>query len=841
MSGEPLSQEAKKQQARDGMGPIGTGQQPGVGKQTRAGALGTPAGGTPQVQAKDAKAPGAGNWEMTPGLTQAMGLDGDASAAAQPENDPFKVDQGQLTFDAEGTEGGRYHTRTAHWPGGASGVTIGRGYDLGHHTETNIVEDMTSAGIAEADAQKFAAATGLKGAEAKTWLDEHKSELPEITAEQQEALFETTYAEHLADVKRISGNYAKTKAKEAGTPDETAEFSVNFDTLNPIIKDILVDLRYRGDYTPATRVHVQPLAIANDLKGLATVMADRDKWKSVPQDRFDRRKKYTADAVAAAEKAAEGGAAPEGGQQAPGGQTSGTQTNSPAGGQTTNSTTAPSPNANTAGGAVTAKPASGTATLKANVNVRQAASMNAKILETAKKGSTFKVLANVGSWYQVEHAGGTAYITTLPDFVAFQAAPAPKAEAPKPSSAPSTEGGSESSSESWLDKAWNAAAQLVDVAMSFFSGSEEEQKEAEGEKTEGATPDKTPLGTKTGGEQTTGGGETSAGPDKPAVPGGSLLFKDSFEVVDGNAKLRDAKLAPNGKTIPKGTKVFVVKAEKTFVQIVTAADAETKIVEADQTWTAFSNLGGTGSDVGLGNEKTDATDKTKADELRAGLPAGRNVGKSAFKWQFSGSFQPSLEGRALEGSLMSKVQALMQWAIENDMVTGDITIGDGVRGPKTAHKMCVSWNIQYRWDSVITLAALKALPGGADEDGTVWYKDGWSEEEIKQNAKNIRASNKIAAAGYDYGDSKRLPLPLNSRPGVSRHCTGRAVDVTIPWRAPGQDASKNATDVWAWEEVYKQFGLHRPLHKTLVSSANLQENWHIEETGKKLDDDGADD
>ncbi len=830
MSGEPLSQEAKKKQADDVMMPVGVGR-PAAGKQTRVGALGTPDGGTAQVQAKDATTPGAGDWEMTPELTQAMGLGGDASAAAaQPENDPFKVDQGQLTFDAEGTEGGSYHTRKAHWPGGASGVTIGRGYDLGHHTETNIIEDMTSAGIAEADAQKFAAATGLKGAEAKTWLDEHGSELPEITAEQQEALFETTYAEHLADVKRISGNYAKTKAEQAGKGDETAEFEVNFDALNPIIKDILVDLRYRGDYTPATRVYVQPLAIANDLKGLAEVMADKTKWASVPADRFERRKKYTADAVAAAEKAAEGGAAP-------GAQASGTEANSPAGGPTTNATTAPAPNANPAGGAVTARPTSGTATLKANVNVRDQASMNAKILETAKKGSTFKVLANVGSWYQVEHGGGTAYITTLPDFVAFQAAPAP--EAPEPATAPSTEGGGESSSESWLDVAWNAAAQLVDVAMSFFSGSEEEQKEAEGEKTESTTPDKTPLG-----EQTTGGGggeQTSTGPDKPAVPGGSLLFKESFEVVDGNAKLRDPKLVPNGTTIAKGTKVFVVKAEKTFVQIVTSADAETKIVEADQIWTAFSNLGGTGSDVGLGNEKTDEADKTKADELRAGLPAGRNVGKSAFKWLFSGSFQPSLEGRALEGSLMSKVNALMQWAIENDMVTSDITIGDGVRGPQTAHKMCVSWNIQYRWDSVVTLAALKALPGGADEDGTVWYKEGWSEEEIKQNAKNIRASNKIAAAGYDYGSSKRLPLPLNSRPGVSRHCTGRAVDVTIPWRAPGKDASTNATDVWAWEDVYKQFGLHRPLHKTLVSSAELQENWHIEETDKKLDDDSADD
>src|SRR5262249_47329950 len=36
-----------------------------------------------------------------------------------PAND-FVVPRGQLTFDAEGQEGGPYHSRKLHWPGGAS-------------------------------------------------------------------------------------------------------------------------------------------------------------------------------------------------------------------------------------------------------------------------------------------------------------------------------------------------------------------------------------------------------------------------------------------------------------------------------------------------------------------------------------------------------------------------------------------------------------------------------------------------------------------------------------------------------------------------------------------------
>lgn len=721
------------------------------------------------------------------------------SGGAAATDDTLTVPAGQLTFDAEGTEGGKYHTRTAHWPGGNSGVTIGRGYDLGQHGAEQIVDDMTAAGIAKADAEKFkGAASPLRGKDAKAWLDKNKDGLPEITKEQQKALFETTYEEHRADVERISGNYAKTKAKESGK--DPAEFQINWDTLHPAIKDLLVDLRYRGDYTPTTRKYVQPLAIANDLAGLAAVMADQSKWSSVPADRFKRRKEYMAAAVA---KEKGDGKPQQDPQQKP--------TGTPG------------------------KPI-GTATLKVNVNVRKSASKNGEILETAKAGTKFEVLSNAGSWYQVQYKGGTAYVTTLAEYVEFTAAPAPQAQAQAQGGASS--GGGGGGITDWLGEAWDAATHLLQDIVAWWDGPVEEQKQAEGDAGKGTKP-----------AGTTGGGASDKQPEtKPETKtdtqaggttsstgaAGERFFKDAFQIVDGNAQLRDAKRKTLGKTIAQGTRVYVIKADRTWVQIATVPGAATPIAEADDIWTAFSNLGGTGSDVGLGNEETDEADKKKADELRAGLPAGRNPGKSPYKWQFSNYFQPSLEGKNLEASLMAKVQRLMEWAIQNDMVTSDIVIGDGVRGPKTAHKMCVSWNIQYRADKVITLDALKKLPGGKDADGTQWYQDGWGWDEAKANAKAIRSSNKIAAAGYEHGDAKRAPLPINSGPGVSRHCTGRAVDVTIPWRAPGKDASTGKGDVWAWEDIYKQFGLHRPLHKDLVSDVNLQENWHIEETSKKL-------
>lgn len=214
-------------------------------------------------------------------------------AQAQPAPRPKA---GGLTYDAEGAEGGRYHSRVAHWPGGASGVTIGRGYDLGSRTAKGIVADMTLAGIPEDVALKFAAAAGIKGKEARLWLNEHASGLPEISPAQQLALFDIAYKRLAKDVERISSAYAKTVAKRDGKNE--ADLQIDWGSLHPAIKDMLVDLRYRGDYTPATRKFVQPLAIANDLKGLCEVMNNRGLWAAVPPDRFARRARFMNEAVA---------------------------------------------------------------------------------------------------------------------------------------------------------------------------------------------------------------------------------------------------------------------------------------------------------------------------------------------------------------------------------------------------------------------------------------------------------------------------------------------------------------------------------------------------------------
>lgn len=203
------------------------------------------------------------------------------------EAEHFRVPEGQLTFDAEGTEGGRYHSRTAHRPPGASGVTIGRGYDVGQHDTATVVTALIDAGLPADQAEAFRPAAGLRGDAAQAWYSANRRTLPEITAEQQQALFGQTYDLMEADVDRISS--------KSDTVERYGD--VDLATVDPAIRDLVIDLRYRGDYTSTSRRSVQPLLVNNDLAGFAELMADEDQWGNVPDDRFARRRDYAQEAL----------------------------------------------------------------------------------------------------------------------------------------------------------------------------------------------------------------------------------------------------------------------------------------------------------------------------------------------------------------------------------------------------------------------------------------------------------------------------------------------------------------------------------------------------------------
>ena len=63
----------------------------------------------------------------------------------------------------------------------------------------------------------------------------------------------------------------------------------DWDKLNSNIKDIVVDLKFRGDYTGSTRKLIQKSIADNDLAAFKKVLKEKTNWSNVPQDRFDRR------------------------------------------------------------------------------------------------------------------------------------------------------------------------------------------------------------------------------------------------------------------------------------------------------------------------------------------------------------------------------------------------------------------------------------------------------------------------------------------------------------------------------------------------------------------------
>lgn len=188
---------------------------------------------------------------------------------------------GKITFESEGNEGGLYHSRKLHVPTGTSGLTIGRGYDMKKKSPAKIIQDLTAAGIDIKDATTIAKASRLSGQSAKNFIKTNKLENFEITQQQQVKLFETTYKEEEAETKRLC-----TK------PDVTQKFGTcNWTTLDPAMKQILVDLKFRGDYTADIRDILQKHVVANDTKGFLKELSDRTNWitQAVPSDRLLRR------------------------------------------------------------------------------------------------------------------------------------------------------------------------------------------------------------------------------------------------------------------------------------------------------------------------------------------------------------------------------------------------------------------------------------------------------------------------------------------------------------------------------------------------------------------------
>jgi hypothetical protein len=148
------------------------------------------------------------------------------------------IKEGQITFDAEGNDipTSPFFSRVIHWPGNdLSGVTLGRGYDMGSRSESEVYNHMKNAGINHDQATKIAKSHGKKGTAAQQFVRDNKTSIGEITTEQEIILFNTIYPDYVA---RAVNNYNHWTASEPGRTE--------WGGLTQIIRDVLVDFVYQG-------------------------------------------------------------------------------------------------------------------------------------------------------------------------------------------------------------------------------------------------------------------------------------------------------------------------------------------------------------------------------------------------------------------------------------------------------------------------------------------------------------------------------------------------------------------------------------------------------------------
>ncbi len=150
----------------------------------------------------------------------------------------FKVKKGQITFDAEGNdlETTQYFSRVIHWPGNAlSGVTIGRGYDMGGRSKIAVNQDMIKTGVPTATAKVLSEGAGLKGSKAKEFVVKQKKTIGKISHSQQVKMFDNIYPGYES---RAKLNYEKWTANEKNR--------IDWNKLDQAIRDVLVDFVYQG-------------------------------------------------------------------------------------------------------------------------------------------------------------------------------------------------------------------------------------------------------------------------------------------------------------------------------------------------------------------------------------------------------------------------------------------------------------------------------------------------------------------------------------------------------------------------------------------------------------------
>ena len=181
----------------------------------------------------------------------------DEGAAGQ---ETVYVHRGLLTAAGEGNDA---QTRYIHWPHtAASGVTLGKGYDIGSRSAEQVVRELTAAGMRRSQAEAISRGAGLKGDAAGRFVQQNRDAVGAIDMSVQTTLLGTMLTEYSARARRTatsttadgSRNAAGRERKEGAEAGTYVMSDIEWDGLHPAMVEFLTDLIYQGGYYGWDRV-----------------------------------------------------------------------------------------------------------------------------------------------------------------------------------------------------------------------------------------------------------------------------------------------------------------------------------------------------------------------------------------------------------------------------------------------------------------------------------------------------------------------------------------------------------------------------------------------------------
>lgn len=167
----------------------------------------------------------------------------------------------ELTFRTEG--GNLPDVLRPHWPKGVSGVTIGPGYDMGQRSAAEIKADLKVAGLPDASIVKLATAAGKTGTAARDWVNTDGKTVEKLTTDMSMAIFTSVYPTYVGYTKGIIKSWGG-----------------NWDAYPQKMKEVLVDLRFRGDLASKHKAHLLPSIKAADYNAFRAAISDHKYWQN---------------------------------------------------------------------------------------------------------------------------------------------------------------------------------------------------------------------------------------------------------------------------------------------------------------------------------------------------------------------------------------------------------------------------------------------------------------------------------------------------------------------------------------------------------------------------------